>query len=994
MADLALTILQPLIERLSSDIWRQLGLLYGLKGDLSKLEKTLKNIKDALELSDKMVTTDERDLKRLWELKDMAYDAEDVLDDVQVEALRRSSSSSNRPITAEVHDFFSSKKQIAFRFEIAKKIKEINTRLNDILEAKEILKNLMPSNSEVSVHTEVASSWERETFSHISEKEEFYGRDDDRKKVMTFLLEKDNDKQLSVLPIVGLGGVGKTTLAKMVFNDERIERQFKPLIWVCVSENFKLREVIKKIIHNVKQEPYPLSELENMQRELVKIIGGKRFFLVLDDVWYDGDLKWAHQDFGWQALKSLISCGGSGSKVIVTTRDHKVASITGTLQYSHELKSLEFDDCWNLFCERAFGKKSPSPSWKEPIGKQIVEKCGGLPLAAKSLGGLMGSKQEKREWIEIRDSEIWEIKEEDRVHILPALRLSYLHFPVHLKQCFVYCSLFPKDYVFVMQELIELWITEGFISSTGDAGSQMHPKDIGSMYFRILLRQSFFQKTGLIRRGKYGEEIVEYTMHDLVHDLACFIAGPEFAFQARLTLGKPEKWRYLSIDLGGHLPEPERRGIIGQISKARKLRSFISVSPISEACYIEILSGLPYLRVLHLPKLEDKEVITALQNTIPRLKHLRLLHLLNSLIETLPEAITNLHSLQVLNLSYCYQLRKLPRDMSKLTNLRILDIDGTKTEALPPRFVGRLSKLEKLHYFTIGREPGRTIAELQQLNMLRGTLLIYGLAKVKDAEEAKKANLIAKTSLRHLVLKWEHVGSESDGSEERGNSGNIIDRMNSLVRSCCRARFASDKEEEAAPSPTEEDTIKNRVLDSLQPPPSLERLYMYSYDGTRFPSWMTRIELLSRYENLIWLYLFDIKRCEFLPPLGKLPCLYYLDIGEMPCLKQIGSEFYGDRRGGGVIFPSLKYLEIGECPNLTAWKEWLEPDLDRNGSLVAPSLRIVTIYGCPNLTALPEWLEVAPDSDTYHMVRLAGATYYRRRQCRVVAGETEDAATA
>ncbi|XP_072976844.1 putative disease resistance protein RGA1 [Typha angustifolia] len=977
MADLALTILQPLIERLSSKIWRQLGLLCGLKGDLDNLKRTLEDINVVLYSAEQRAKTADRVRRWLWELKDVAYDVDDVLDDVQVEVLRRSSSSSNRPITAEVHDFFSSKNQIGFRFKIAKKIKEINARLNDIEEKKNRFNFPVSSYSEVSVTMEVTSSRERETFSHISEKEEFYGRDDDKKEVMTFLLEKDNDKQLSVLPIVGLGGVGKTTVAKMVFNDERIERQFEPLIWVCVLENFKLSKVIKKIIHNVKQKTYPRSEHENMQRELVKIIGGKRFLLVLDDVWDDGDLSRADQDLGWEALKSLLSCGGSGSKVIVTTRDHEVARITGTLN-SHELKSLEFEDCWNLFCEGAFEKKSPSASWKEAIGKQIVQKCGGLPLAAKSLGALMGSKQVENDWVAIRDSEIWKIKEEDGVHILPELRLSYLHLPFHLKQCFVYCSLFPKDYVFVMEELIELWITEGFISSAGDAGSQMHPKDIGSRYFRILLRQSFFQETGLIRWGEYGEEIVEYTMHDLVHDLACFIAGPEFAFQGKLKREEPEKWRYLSIDLGGHLPELEGGEKINKISKARKLRSLISVSPKSEACYVEILSGLPYLRVLHLQKLKDKELITALQNTIPRLKHLRLLDLSNSLIGTLPEAITNLHNLQVLNLSYCGALRKLPRDMSKLTNLRILGIDEVRIYAMPS-CLGRLSKLEKLPMFIIGREPGRTIAELQQLNMLRGDLTILGLAKVKDAEEAKMANLIAKTSLRRLGLGWEYDlsnsnVSESDSDEERGKSGNIIDRMNSLVRSCGRARFARIKEEEeAAPSRTDENTIKNHVLDSLQPPLYLEELSMESYDGTRFPSWMMRIELLSRYENLTRLCLGDIKRCKFLPPLGKLPRLKSLMIWGMPCLKQIGSEFYGDGRGGGVIFPSLVTLNISGCPNLTDWKEWLEPDLDRNGSRIAPSLHTVKISDCPNLTALPEWLELVPDMGT------SGATYYRRR---------------
>ncbi|XXG89731.1 hypothetical protein AAC387_Pa12g1663 [Persea americana] len=229
--------------------------------------------------------------------------------------------------------------------------------------------------------------------------------------------------------------------------------------------------------------------MDLLQRWLQEKLGCKKFLLVLDDMWKENCQE-------WDRLKHYLR-GARGSKIIVTTRSKKVALIMGTLP-PHELAGLSEEDCWFLFKKRAF---TPGEEDKHPNlivhGKEIVKKCGGLPLAAKSLGSLMFFKREETEWIFLKDSGVWNLHDQEN-DILPVLRLSYYHLPPHLKQCFAYCSLFPKDYEFQKENLIQLWMAEGLIQPSKDC-RQM--EDIGKEYFNNLLWRSFFQDA---KRDQYG----------------------------------------------------------------------------------------------------------------------------------------------------------------------------------------------------------------------------------------------------------------------------------------------------------------------------------------------------------------------------------------------------------------------------------------------------------------------------------------------------------
>nr|XP_048335992.1 putative disease resistance RPP13-like protein 1 [Ziziphus jujuba var. spinosa] len=260
--------------------------------------------------------------------------------------------------------------------------------------------------------------------SSLIDESEVYGRDEDEDDIIKLLLKDDEGgNKVSVIPIVGMGGVGKTTLA----HDHRVEKHFKLKSWVCVSEEFDICEVKKTILCSITNSHYHFydsTNLDMLQSMLKERLMGKKFLIVLDDVW---NKKYVN----WENMSKPFKYGAKGSKILVTTRSKIVAQIMCTVP-NHYLGQLNDEDCWKLFAKHAFENGDfSSRSNLETIGRKIVEKCKGLPLAAKTLGGLLRTKVEVREWERILDSEIWDLSDNES-NILPALRLSYNHLPSHL----------------------------------------------------------------------------------------------------------------------------------------------------------------------------------------------------------------------------------------------------------------------------------------------------------------------------------------------------------------------------------------------------------------------------------------------------------------------------------------------------------------------------------------------------------------------------------
>ncbi|KAL5545622.1 hypothetical protein UlMin_005309 [Ulmus minor] len=275
---------------------------------------------------------------------------------------------------------------------------------------------------------------------------EVYGRRDDKEAIMKLLLSDETcgDKISMVLPIVGMGGIGKTPLGQLVYNDRRVKNHFQIQVWVTISTEFDVFNITKQIFERVTSKEFKSKETSQLQRELSEALEENRYLFVLDDVW--------NEDYvPWDDLRRPFKSGKSGSKIIITTRSSNVASTMSKVE-AYNLGGLSDENCWKIFIRHAFENEDLLNAYPDlqKIGGGIVQKCKGLPLAVKSVAALLHSVSSLDEWRMILKNQIWDLKlqENARKSVLPALWLSYRRLSPQLKRCFAYCSIFPKDYEF------------------------------------------------------------------------------------------------------------------------------------------------------------------------------------------------------------------------------------------------------------------------------------------------------------------------------------------------------------------------------------------------------------------------------------------------------------------------------------------------------------------------------------------------------------------
>ncbi|KAK9084146.1 hypothetical protein Scep_030617 [Stephania cephalantha] len=693
MAEVVLeAVVGLLFENLKSIIQKELDLVWGFKADIRKLSATLSPLHEVLADAEVKQIKSKAIRKWLARLKHAAYDAQDVLDDW---AIAETNSIRHQPAQSDatgknyrahlVWSYFMSfinLKRLVFRYKLAKQIKEIRERFDGI--AKEMSDFSLIKKSvdvEGSVVPPQSISSGRVT-SSTSVEPQMYGRETDKENIVKMLLENiNNEHVISVCPIVGIGGLGKTTLAQLVYNDDRMQKHFDVKIWICVSDDFNVKRLLEEIFKVVNKRPSGNDNLDAIQNDVKENLKEKKFLLVLDDVWCE------KQD-EWNRLKNSLTSGAKGSSIIVTTRLKTVASITKTISEPYQLDGLSPNDCWSLFRSYAFdvGKELEKPNLVR-IGREIVSKCGGLPLAAKALGSLVRFKEEENQWEQVRDSEIWELDEEEGrdqcPKILPALRLSYNNLSSRARQSFAYCSLFPKDYEMSKEEIVHLWMANDLLQS-----ERMEPEVVGENVFGELLSHSFFQD---IEKNKDGK-IETVKIHDLIHDLASAVMKSEYSLievgMARNVIKSSIqddeiRLRHVSIILLGPLETcvVDVSGIHRFLSShQRHLRTLSLISNEDRGMFVShVISVISDLKNLRAVKVQSWNAEISLPLSFgDKLKHLRYLNLSGCGLSLLHgESFRGMKNLQILDLSQNENLKTLPDSMGEyMEHLKHLNLGG------------------------------------------------------------------------------------------------------------------------------------------------------------------------------------------------------------------------------------------------------------------------------------------------------------------------------
>ncbi|KAG2481244.1 hypothetical protein PVAP13_J683334 [Panicum virgatum] len=885
------SLLRPWVEGLvgkaSDALVQRVSSMWGVDNYRRKLEDQLMYVRSLLADAEEKAEakTEAGRAVKAWmkKLKAAAYEADDVLNAFQYEALRdeaQAGESTSRKVL-----YFSSDR-IMFNHKASRDLKNVLDKIEELVMEMNTFGLLERAKAPQALY--------RQTYSALDESLDIFGRDDDKEAVVKILLDQKDQKVVQVLPIIGMGGLGKTTLAKMVYNDHNVQNHFNLMMWYCVSENFEAAAVVRSIIELATKGTCDLPDnMELLRGKLQEAIGKKRFLLVLDDVWNEEPRKWEDD------LKPLLcsSNDGSGSMIIVTSRSQQVASIMGTLP-PHELACLSEDDSWKLFTKKAFNNRGAQEQPDELVtfGRRIVNRCKGLPLALKTMGGLMSSMHQAQEWRTIAESNMGDTGNE----VLSILKLSYRYLSSEMKQCFAFCAVFPKDYEMEKDKFIQLWMANGFIHEKGN----MDLAKKGEFLFKELVQRSFLQDVNVkgILYGYKSYKVIRCKMHDLMHDLAKDVTD-ECAFAVEFINKKipiNDGVRHMLVS------SFEWKKANGLFKSTSSLHTLLTHSENKDIMEINLMS----LRALQLgggcPSVIHKQLI----NTI----HLRYLDISGSNITKLPDSLCLLYNLQSLRLNNCHELQYLPEGLTtslkKLIHIYLLGCP--RLEQMPPK-IGLLHNLHTLTTFIVGTSDGFGIEELKDLRHLGNRLELYNLRNVKSGS---KANLHEKQNLSELLLCWP-CSTRDDATD--------VDAIN-----------------------------EERVLESLAPHPEgeLKELDVHGYGGLAIPQWMKdpRIFLQLRELNIS-----HCPRCVDLPMVWSFPCLGHLSLSNMDSLTTLCRNVDVEAAGHNTplqIFPVLKTMRLMHLPKLERWAENSAGEI--NSSMTFPPLESLSIINCDKLASFPD----------------------------------------
>ncbi|CAD6217864.1 unnamed protein product [Miscanthus lutarioriparius] len=787
---------------------------------LYRVKEALPQIQILVEVTERRAISNSSYATWLQQFKDVVSEAEDLLDDFETKRIREVLK--KKKVSSVVY--------FPLRF-VTKYLSD-----TDLLRLKDVLMKLNKIISHIGgpdFHGMMALADKegvtiRTTLPLPPTQPVVIGRDKEKRQLQNMIFPTvqqpqdcvQSSKQFSVIAVIGPAGVGKTTLAQVIYSNPNAKEDFALRGWVMASRrNHNKQDIAKDIVDSFGMEQQDSLQTGPSESALSSTIENKRFFLVLDDV--QDNLREL-----WGSLSSTLKGAANGSVVLLTTRSKEDANIfRTTAQVS--LDHLPFQIMCRVFEHHAFGKQKKASL--ESIGKKIVQNLHGLPLLAEAIGRLLRQKLDEGHWQKISENPWWLFSEDDDSEnvALPSVAIMCEYLTDHLRKCLGYCSIFPSGYLFEKNMLVHMWIASFMQQHDG-----ICVEDMEKEWFDKLFNHSFFQST--IWKNKY-------TIPGMIKEPLQVIAGKEC--HAATDSGEPKRrlqlHRHLVIDISDFHEHLD----LGEANKVRTVLFFNGRRTIrSHEAFANILAHPGSLRVLDFSYSEAK-------------------------------------------------LRKFP------------DFLKAQTVSLVYK-IGKLTNLQGLEEFPVGKTEGHKITELKNLNEISRKLCISNLEEVTHIDK-RDAVLSKKVYLKKLVLKW-----------------GLATGTSTIASYGCM-----------------------ETLNSLEPNANLEELEIQCYMGVGLPAWMADRE---RFTKLKHIHLVECKQLRTLPPLGQLPSLLILVLQGLSVVEKIGSEFYGKSYR---VFPSLEELKFLDMPN---WREWSDiEEMQDSWNLQFPHLRKVQIRNCKVLSGMP-----------------------------------------
>lgn len=537
-----------LIEKVFSALLTQAQYALDFKDQLEAMKTKLELMTAFISCTDKQKTRGEFMQKILPNLRKIIYEADDIMTDCQIRDEYRKDGFCHR---FSLRDFF-------FIYQTGKDLKHINSRIEKMESslgvygrAEQPIIQQGPNNSSYQIFKYSPED---------HEPSEIIGLEKDLEKIKGWILS--SNEKLQQISIVGMGGLGKTTIAQKIFNDREMVAYFEKRIWVPVSQNFSEERVMRAMLKQLGEDESGIEE-SHLLHKIQQRLSDKTCLIVMDDVWRM-NLDW------WKNLYPTEK----RCFVIITSRNETVVNSMGVDESRiHRPKILNEEESWSLLCKHAFlTSKGKCPNKEfEKKGREILKKCGGLPLAIKTIGGLLAPKVHSlSEWNKINDDfHVYLTTERENNSVVASLRLSYDELPTHLKQCLLCFSVYPDDFEISGEQMVHWWVGEGLIRGRDNWTAT----ELGFDYLSELVSRCLVE---VVHRRGYDGRVYSCKMHDLVRDMTIQIAKDEafcsFDEQGRQKLTQDSRWFGFTSDM-----DPK------SLKKSSRLRALIlqSSTPVS-----------------------------------------------------------------------------------------------------------------------------------------------------------------------------------------------------------------------------------------------------------------------------------------------------------------------------------------------------------------------------------------------------------------------------